>query len=191
MADSTIAANLFTLRDNWPGKALVAHSVSAIGDSEMKNNLAAAGYNMFSKVLYYAAAGTTSIAGYSTLAYLQCHATLAATPAAGNIVGQASATVLGQVSQDGATVGGVGTRQGLAGVALAAFTASYYNWFWVGGTAPGDYVTALDSTTVYVTDGTVAAGAFGVGDRTATNCGFLVSDGTGGDCGMAIAADVP
>ena len=52
MAASTLDSELFTLQDNWPGAANLQHSAIDITDSESKHNLAAAGFQVGSKLLY-------------------------------------------------------------------------------------------------------------------------------------------
>ena len=190
MAASTLDSDLFILQDNWPGDAMVAHSISAIGDSEMKNNLAAAGFNLGTKVLSYNA-GTTGQKGYATLAYLQNHATIN-TMAAKDVCTQGSATIWYQVSNDPDTCLAKTTAgTGLAAVCLAVTTASYYCWFWVGGVCPEDYLTSAVIGGNYITDGNVASGQ----GMTALDCvdtddmGFGVVAAANACCGHAIAAD--
>ena len=73
-------------------------------------------------------------------------------------------------------------------VALSAMTADYYGWFWTGGPCPENEVSALDGN--FVTQGSVIAGGFSVGDSgSGTLLGFIVTASAVSTMGFSLAAD--
>ncbi len=79
---------------------------------------------------------------------------------------------------------------GKAAMALSAMTDDYFGWFQVGGKPAYGLVAALSSTTLLKTDGTVAAGPFGLGADTAgTGTAALVLAATAIAIGIAHEAD--
>ena len=159
MADSTIPAESVVLISNWPDGSIPslmnAQPLGGFTGSD-HHNVAVAKYPVgtMAKLVNRGETGT-SVAGPSIMMYAKNSTTAIA--AAYELCQPASATDIYEISSTVADAIIANDISPLMGVSISAMTASYYGWFWVGGVAPGDWITAM-ATGDLPTDDNVAVG---------------------------------
>jgi len=184
MADSTLDSELFVLFDFWPGVARHVTTLPAAFTTAVETAVFGPGEKICIRN------SGTGIEGYSTFIYLQVGTQNSANLIAAKdfcVPGSATTPFVVTNNPDANVI--VKTGSPFVGVALAASTNAYWNWYWCGGVCPEAHVADLGGN--YITDNSVAIGPMSISD-----CGtgdFMGLSVTGADTeaviGMAYAAD--
>jgi hypothetical protein len=191
MAESTLDSELFFLINKWGPPHPSYNSTIPQGtgkwDGAATQNIAAPTQYPVGTVIqrYHYGTGHGASAGqdgYYQMAYLRAEAAVAA---AKDICIASETDDHYAVERDPDAL--LDATNFLIGVGIAAMTAQYYGWFWVGGVCPENDVTSTMGGN-YRTDGTVAIGPIDVADVSTTdNLGFALSAVE--SCGFAYSAD--
>jgi len=154
--DSTLSAEYFFLLAGRFGLTN-DHEIPPGGfTGSLHHNVATAAYPIGHVKSIPSESGVLGQGGFTEFVYLQYEGTDAPTLAARQFCVPGSATTWYQFTNDPDATVAVETGHAFAVVAISAMTDAYYGWFWCGGVAPGDLVTAVGGANDWATNGAVA-----------------------------------
>jgi len=180
MADGTLSTDYLVLIDNWPGAP--AHNLSVPTDGftgATTHNVAAAAYDLGTKIQVYNTGVTAGIAGFSTFIYLNIVVETTPVTAANQVVTPDTNASLYIVTNDPESCLAIPSLPS-AVCLTATMNTGYYGWFWCGGVCPEEFATTLTGNILCVN--TIALGSVVIAsDLAVDSIGYAIATGAATD----------